>query len=123
MLGEPTGVTAKFWFARAHAFQLGFGWGVETEGHLVVIGDYVYHFIDAIPPVERAGRFVPYLGIGARFAVRYDEGLFGVRIPLGMSFLIRSAPIEVFVEVALGISLIPETRGIFDGVLGGRFYF
>lgn len=127
VLGEPSGLTAKLFFSRSSAFQLhvGYGFGPHGYGRLVVTGDYLFHFMGALPPIRRAGRLVPYVGIGGRLGIRDNEhgnALLGVRVPLGMSFFLN-APLEIFAEVAIGIGIIPETVGIVDGGLGARFYF
>lgn len=125
ILGEPTGITAKFFFAHFNALQLEFGYGYDADSRnrAVLCVDYLFHFVDAIPAVQRAGRFVPYVGVGARLGIRSGDALLGVRVPLGLAFLIAPAPVEVFVEFALGVGLVPETVALFDGGLGGRFYF
>jgi hypothetical protein len=122
ILGEPTGLTGKLLFG-THGFQLHLGYGIERRGRFVLIGDYLFHFLQAIPPIQNAGRLAPYVGVGGRLGVRDDNALLGIRFPLGLAFFLRAAPIEFFVEIALGIGLIPETVAIIDGGIGGRFYF
>jgi hypothetical protein len=123
VLGEPTGITGKVLFGHYNGIQLHVGYGYEPRGRLVICGDYLFHFMNAIPPIERAGRLAPYIGIGGRLGVRDDNALLGVRVPFGLAFFLNSAPFEIFVEIAIGIGLIPETVAIIDGGLGGRFYF
>jgi hypothetical protein len=66
---------------------------------------------------------VPYVGVGGRLGVRDNDALLAIRFPAGLAFFLRAAPLEFFVEIALGIGIVPETIAIFDGVLGGRWYF
>jgi hypothetical protein len=126
-LGAPTGITGKFFFSHANAIQIGFGYGYRIDFERAAVfwltGDYLYHFMDVIPPIQRAGMLAPYVGFGLQFGAGDGGALFGVRVPLGMSFLMRPAPLEIFVEIAFGIGLVPATYGLFDGVLGARFYF
>lgn len=130
VLGEPTGITAKGFFAREHALQghVGFAFGKNSRIHLVV--DYLYHFHNVIPPLGEAGYLAPYLGVGGLLSLRTGDKKgderdvsLGVRIPLGLSFSFRTVPIEIFAEVAPGIGILPGTFAIVDGGLGGRFYF
>ena len=130
VLGEPTGLTAKGFFAREHALQghLGFAFGKNSRIHVVV--DYLYHFHNVIPPLGQAGYLSPYLGVGGLVSLRTNapkkdekDVSLGVLIPLGLSFVFRTVPIEIFLEVAPGIGIIPGTFAIVDGGLGARYYF
>ncbi|MBI2375032.1 MAG: hypothetical protein HYV07_13630 [Deltaproteobacteria bacterium] len=125
ILGDPTGLTLKSRLSQRNALQLhvGFAFGDEKKGRLSLILDYLFHFTGI--PVESAGVLAPYLGIGGKLVLREsrDDVLFGVRVPIGLAFFIRSVPIEIAVEVAVGIHLIPETSALVDGGLMGRYYF
>jgi hypothetical protein len=130
VLGEPTGLTAKGFFAQEHALQahLGFAFGKNSRIHVVV--DYLYHFHNVIPPLGTAGFLAPYLGVGGLVSLRTNapkkdekDVSLGVLIPLGLSFVIRTIPIEIFLEVAPGIGILPGTFAIIDGGLGARYYF
>lgn len=124
MLGEPSALTGKFFLSEANAVQLHLGYAFRRHHRLVVIADYLFHINGLIPPIERAGTLTPYVGIGGRLGTYDDDhAFFGVRIPAGMSFMLNGVPLEVFLEIAIGLGLIPDTRGIFDGGLGVRFYF
>src|SRR5262249_30277958 len=124
ILGSPTALTGKLFLVPSSAIQLHIGYSFRRYERFILILDYLFHFVGVIPPASHAGRFLPDLRGGARFAIRSDEdALLGVRFPLGLSFLIAHTPIEVFVEVAIGIGIIPETVATFDGGIGGRFYF
>ena len=141
MLGEPTGLTLKNWLSSTRAFDLGVTYSFGN--YFAVLGDYLFHFPGAFSSSARsdvANDFVPYLGIGAiaffdtgsngiernGFFRRNDLGSsvgLGVRIPLGLEFLPRSAPIGIFAEIVPGLGVIPSTFGFIEGVVGGRFYF
>lgn len=133
ILGDPTGFTGKYIFERSHGLQMHLGYGIGHGGHLRIVFDYIYHFVDAIPPLGNAGRLSPTVGIGAAIGVaegggngrgnNSDHAHFGIRVPLGMSFMIRPAPIEVFFEVALGMNVVPGASVLVDGGIGGRWYF
>lgn len=127
IIGEPSGLSAKVFVSGPHGVQAHLGFGVGRRGFLVVIVDYLFHVTNLVPPIGDVGFLWPYAGIGGRLGVlerRNDEDvIFGVRIPLGASFGFNAVPIEVFAEFAVGIGLLPETRAIFDGGIGGRYYF
>jgi hypothetical protein len=64
-----------------------------------------------------------YVGIGGRLAVGKGSGIVGVRIPFGVAFWLRSAPIEFFIEAAPVLDLAPATELSGNGGIGARFYF
>jgi hypothetical protein len=124
LLGEPTALTAKLFLASESAVQLHLGWAFgRHKERLTLILDYLFHFNSVIPPIERAGRFAPYVGIGGHLGAGDNDPVLGIRIPLGLSFVLRAAPLEIFAEVGPGIGLIPETELFVDGGIGARFYF
>jgi len=46
-----------------------------------------------------------------------------IRVPLGLSWALTSAPLEIFVELAPGVSFIPEVDAEFTGGIGARYRF
>jgi hypothetical protein len=120
ILGEPTGLSAKGWIASQSAFDVGVAWSFRHKGFFHVHADYLWHFSNAIRASER---FVPYVGIGGRFGAVTGNAIFGVRIPFGLAWMPRNAPIDVFVEVAPVVDLAPATEFTMNGGIGARFFF
>lgn len=128
MLGEPSGLTAKYWFNNVNAVDVHMAFDFTDEA-FVIFSDYLFHF-DAFKLASGANVDVPvYIGIGGKLAVngddRDDDGdvTLGARIPLGVSVLLKKAPLEIFVEIAPGVRIIPSTSGDIDGAIGLRYYF
>ncbi|MBI4820565.1 MAG: hypothetical protein HY791_30145 [Deltaproteobacteria bacterium] len=126
ILGDPTGFTLKSRLTNRNALQVHLGFGFEGKhdnGRVTFILDYLFHLAGV--GLEGAGTLAPYVGVGGKLAIieGNDNILFGVRVPLGLAFFIKGAPIEIAVEVAVGIHVIPETRALVDGGLMGRYYF
>jgi hypothetical protein len=120
ILGEPTGLSGKFWVSRQNAVDVGLAYSFRDKGYLHLHADYLFHFPNAIQSTER----IPlYVGIGGRLAVGKGSGIFGVRIPLGISYWMRSAPIEFFLELAPILDLAPATELRANGGIGARFFF
>jgi hypothetical protein len=100
-------------------------------------GDYLFHFHRAFGGAEFARDLVPYVGLGAEIffaesgtrnnGAYYTSSSssvgFGIRIPLGIEWMIPRAPLGVYVELTPGVGLIPGTFGYFQGGIGARFYF
>lgn len=134
IIGEPTGLSGKLWLDNAHAvdFLLAFSFDDDHDDNLrrLVFGaDYLFHF-DVFKP--RSVELPLYAGIGGKFVFfdndrgRFDnDDDFGlaVRIPLGISLLLKSAPLEFFLEIVPGLFIIPSTNADLDGGIGARFYF
>ena len=117
MLGSPTGITVLI----RDRVALGAAWSFRDYIHLH--GDlWVYHGLLA-EPVDW------YVGVGAKFRAFSDSrrkddfpvGI-GVRVPLGLRFF-PIEPLELFLELAPGISLVPDTSPDLDAVIGVRFHF
>ncbi len=120
ILGEPTGLSGKVWVSEQNAVDFGLAYSFRSKGYFHVHADYLWHFPDVIQSTER---FPLYVGLGGRFAAGRGSGIFGVRIPLGIAFWLRSAPLEFFLEVAPIVDLAPATELTANGGLGARFYF
>lgn len=120
MIGDPTGVTFKSWTSSKTAFDLGAAWSLENNGGISIHGDYLWHsWFD----VDK-GNFAFYYGVGARARfIENEDSSVGVRIPLGVNYLFEDAPLDLFVEIAPIVDLIPDTDANGDGAIGIRYYF
>jgi len=116
VLGEPTGVTARF-MKGGNNFQVHAAWSFSDEAALQLNGDYL-----------RSGRLetdpmMPfYFGLGVRVKFA-DDARLGVRVPLGVNHFFRGHPVEVFAEVVPILDLVPDTEFDFNGAVGLRWYF
>jgi hypothetical protein len=133
IVGEPTGLSAKLWTSDRTAFDFGLGWssggdrigrydgyydgGTRVHFHM----DYLWHSFDAIRSTER---FPIYYGIGGRVntGAGYNSSL-AVRGVLGIAWLPRGTPIDLFLEVAPSLQLTSSTGFGIDAGLGVRYYF
>lgn len=136
MLGEPTGLSAKYWLSRNNALQ--FGLTYSFDHYVALLTDFLWHFPGLFGSSSAASQFVPYVGIGGELLFdtgyyepydgRYYRGHWhdgfnlGMRVPLGIEFLPHKAPIGIFAELVPGIGLIPGVFGFFQGDIGIRFY-
>jgi len=120
ILGEPTGVSAKYWTSNKSAFDLAASWSFVGENSFHLHGDYLFHNFNLFK-VEK-GRLPLYYGIGARIALQ-DKTRFGVRIPVGLSYLFDKTPLEIFIEIGPVMDLIPATEFHVLGFVGLRYYF
>jgi hypothetical protein len=138
ILGDPTGFTGKYMMSadRGVDFGLAFSFGDYT----LLYADYLFHFPGAFGHSSTfASELTPYVGVGGLIAFSTDDRYSrnrheffsdshssvgaGVRIPFGIEWRGPQVPIGVFVELAPGISIAPQTSGFLEGGVGARFYF
>ena len=69
-----------------------------------------------------------YCGIGGRVGFYDGDGKHddrtraGVRVPLGVTYILADAPLDVFVEVVPMLDVAPRTALRWDAAAGVRFY-
>lgn len=103
IVGEPSGVSAKYYLSNDTALQAGLGAGLIDVGFHVHT-DFVWHPV--ILDSQETFVLPLYVGPGLRFLVedsgRGDAAVYhaGVRAVGGVVFDFRTIPIDVFVEVA-----------------------
>lgn len=121
VIGDPTGISAKLWTTRATALQFGFSLSDDFKGNRALISaDYLWHSFDVIRSTERLPL---YYGIGGALSSGGGtQAAIGVRGVLGVAWLSRSVPIDVFFQVVPTVTVVPASSfGIGAGV-GVRFF-
>jgi len=148
VLGAPIGFDAKYWLSEKSAIDGAIGWRFETPNshfcgdddnenphfdmdndedededchsrtRLDIHSDYLWHFDPVAVP---RGRLPFNIGLGLRILTPDTEA--GIRIPLGVSYLPESLPIDIFVDLAPIITFAPYGGADFDGGIGVRYYF
>jgi hypothetical protein len=120
IVGEPTGISFKYWTGSTTAFDAALAWSFIDEGAFHIHGDYIFHNMRLISVPE--GTLPFYYGIGVRIKTSNDTRL-GVRVPLGLAYLFNNAPIDIFLEVVPILDLTPKTDFSINAALGARYYF
>ena len=122
-VGEPTGLTAKYWLNDTLALDGAVGWSTHDHTDLYVHSDVLWHNFDLIP-VSR-GSMPVYFGVGGLVRFRDDnrDNDVGVRLPVGVSYMFDNAPVDVFAEIAPVIDVAPSVRGEITGGVGIRYWF
>lgn len=121
IFGEPTGISGKKWLTNTTAVDGGLAWSFIKGGSLHIHADYLWHTFDAL----KTEYTIPvYVGIGGRFKFAANENArLGVRIVGGLDFLFSTAPVDIFIEIAPIMDLIPATQLGLNGGIGARFFF
>lgn len=117
ILGEPTGVSAKFWQSDRAAFAGAVAWSFGRNESVHLHADYLIHnWMDV-----DEGSLALYYGLGAR-ALFSNNSKFGARIPVGLQYILPSTRLGFFFEVAPTFDLMPETQFGVNGGIGIRFF-
>lgn len=121
ILGEPTGLSAKYWMSNVNALDFGAAWSFGGDGQFHFHCDYLFHNYDAFK-VER-GSLPIYFGIGGR--VRFDENdnRLGLRLVVGLEYLFDEYPMSLFFEIAPIVDIAPKTEANVNGGIGIRYVF
>lgn len=119
ILGEPTGLTGELRLGSRNAIDAAFGIDALEGGGAYVHAD----FLLLLPDLLRGGAVAlsPYLGVGA--LVFGGDVHVGGRVPFGLALEFRTAPLQLFLEVAPRLVLVPDVDLGIGGALGFRYYF
>jgi hypothetical protein len=123
MVGEPTGMSLKYWLNDTLALDGAIGWSFHDNTDLYMQSDVLWHNFDLIPVPQ--GRLPLYFGVGGLVRVRdnNNDNQVGVRAPVGLSYMFDNVPVDIFVEIAPAIDFAPDVRGEITGGVGIRYWF
>lgn len=116
-LGQPFGVTAKYWLSSTTAVDAFAGY--HFNSNFDVHADYLLHTFSSFDVTN--GRLPFYAGLGARINLGNSSDL-GMRIPFGASYLMPTNPVEAYVELAPVVKLAAHFGFDMDGQVGVRIY-
>lgn len=121
VVGEPTGISAKWRLREENAFDAAAAWSFGgRKDALQLHVDYLRHRYGMFRPDR--GKLPWYYGIGGR-VVFGDKAVLGIRIPLGLAYEFAADPIDLFIEIVPVLDLAPSTDFHLNGAIGGRFWF
>ncbi len=122
VLGSPTGLTAKYWLGGHRAIDGTLAWKFGHEDQLEIAADHLWHHTFPNSSASVRGWLPFYFGLGVR-VLAGDDAEAGVRIPLGLSYMVQDAPVEFFAEIVPVVEFAPDTDADIDGGIGVRYYF
>lgn len=133
MVGEPTGLSLKKWVGDGQAIDAGIGWSFSEYESFHFHMDYLFHHFGLLE-AGRRDQLPVYIGIGGRIKLKdhdhhegkghdHDKTSFGVRVPLGISYLFADAPVDIFAELVPTFDFAPSTDFDLSVAVGARYYF
>lgn len=134
MIGSPSAITAKTYIDGRNSFD--FGLSFFASEYTLIYSDYLYQFPGFIKHPSM-NRIVGYMGFGGVLVFSNstrasNNGLLGtsagsmgigLRIPFGISWAMRTVPLEFFGEIVPGLAILPSTSSIFEAGVGLRYFF
>jgi hypothetical protein len=128
MLGDPTGLSGKYFLSDTHALDFAAGFGFTREEGFQFQMDYLWH--PHVLVTTKYFRLPWYVGVGpvvqivSRYAdkKRDDIGI-GARVPFGLAFALTKVALDPFVEIAPGIEVFRHADFRIDAAIGVRYYF
>jgi hypothetical protein len=125
IVGEPTGLSLKYWLDQEQAIDAAAAWSFSGRDSFQFHADYLIHRYDLLEAAGAPDSFPVYYGIGGRIKAKDDgdDTLLGVRIPLGITYLFGDAPFDIFLEVVPVLDLAPDVDLDINAAIGLRFYF
>ncbi len=136
LLGEPTGISFRWFFYETQGIDAlaAWAWGWDHHQKVIFHVDYLFRFYDLIPIPK--GDTALYVGGGLQVGMfdhaSYDNYyhndqdwmfLLALRLPGGILYQVRSFPIEVLFELAFLLNILPDLAPDFNVGIGLRFCF
>jgi len=120
IVGEPTGLSFKYWLTEKTALDAGLAWSFVDENAFQIQADYLIHNFNLIKVSK--GKLPFYFGIGGRLKFSTDV-ILGIRVPLGLAYIFSDAPVDIFLEIVPILDLLPKTDFTISAAIGGRYFF
>ncbi len=122
ILGEPTGLSGKYWVSAENAFDAALAYSfLEDNKSFSFHANYLYHLYGV---TDKHYKMPLYYGFGVRFRARENkDNSFGVRGVIGLLVYLKEAPVDIFFEAAPVFRLLPDTAIDFDIGVGARYFF
>lgn len=137
-LGDPSGLTGKYFLASSHALDFGIGaWGYygfrdrADYGGLNIYMDYLWHPISLVS--TDAFELPLYIGVGGRL-LSFDypgpngrDSVLGLRVPVGIAFDMNNIPFDFFATLTYTLDIYDRYyNGVYSDLgmsIGARYWF
>lgn len=121
IVGLASGLSLKNWIDNIGAIQIDASWNFDYGSFGIGVA-YLFHNFRLITGVKDS-KIPAYFGIKGWGAFSEHSVMLGVQVPLGIVWIPKAAPIDVFLQFEPGLSLIPGTHWAYNAGIGIRYYF
>jgi hypothetical protein len=122
-LGQPTGLSFRLGLGNEQSLEAKAAWNLSSKtdsAALIFQANWLLEFPGIL--VIKDQDLPLYIGAGAQVDVGSNTSL-GLRIPGGLIYRFAKAPVELCLELGLGMQLYPATAFVGSGGLGARYRF
>lgn len=116
IIGDPTGVTVKYWLTPRSAWDFALGSQLSLAG-VGAHADYLYH----IPVIADTPEAPLFVGGGAFLGGGGNQMAAGLRGVVGMTYLFEE-PFDIFMQLSPTLAVSPGFEFYFTFSIGGRIY-
>ena len=120
-IGNPTGFNGKYWVDDKVAIDGGLAFSLGRHTELSIHSDYLLHKKSAFY-FNNVHSLDLYYGLGGRMEFSDDIEI-GVRVPVGLVYLVEAHSADIFSEIAPIVDFISRTGLEIHLLFGGRYYF
>ncbi len=117
ILGDPSGLTLKYWQSYDRAFDFSVGSQLGSGG-IGINADYLFH----LRPFQEAPEAPVYVGGGLFLGGSSSTFSTGARAVFGITYLFED-PFDIFFELAPKFFVAPVLEFSMSLSIGGRIYF
>jgi len=118
-IGEPSGLSFKSWLNGSLAIDGALAWSMVEADRFQVHSDLLWHNSRLM---TFAGTPFPLFG-GVGMLLRFGETYhFGIRLPVGGVFLVKSLGLDAAMEIAPKYELVKDRGFGLDAALSIRYY-
>lgn len=125
IIGYPTGISAKYWLekvATKEAIDFAVSWSVNKTSTIYLHSSWLIHRYDIIKVKDFTGKLPVYYGCGIKVSAA-EKTVIGLRIPLGVDYIFKEIPFDIFAELGPVVDLTPSLQlGLTVG-MGVRIFF
>jgi len=118
IIGNPTGLNGMLRLSDKSFLEASVAWNIVDTSYLMITASYVfYSFSFSIESLNFPIYLGPYVAI-----IAGDVSGVGIGFEAGVSYFFEQIPLEIFIELIPGITILPETDFFINISIGVRYW-
>lgn len=123
-LFSPTGANIKVTFNESVAFTGVVSFNLNDYNNQLGLQANIIKNGDKNQFNLESGLLRSYFGGGVNLHFpEFGKSSFGLRVPVGIEYLLEGQPLEIYMDIAPSLDLSPNTGFYFGSSMGVRYYF